>query len=333
MKSQIRIGDISVTKGNKATGFLNVFMKADGSHIRIPLFIINGIKDGPTLCVSAGIHGDEYEPMETVRLVSQNLRPDDLKGVFIGVPIVNIPAFEAGSRLNPIDNMNLNRAFPGRMDGTASERIAYTFLNEVISKSDYYFDIHSGGVPLSMEPLTIYEEAEGELGKKALDLAKAIGLDVLWKFPYTGTATSEAVKKGIPAALLDGLGCEGRFRNRYVELGVKCVNNLMKNLGMIKGKPELPSNGWTIFEGDCLRSRSCGFLRLNVELNEKVKKGDIVAKVLDPFGNEVDRIASPYHGHVLLLRSQPSIRAGDWAVFVGKMTRKVKNQEQNKRGD
>lgn len=151
-----RIRDIAADKGTKQSGYLTVGQTAMGP-VQIPVVIINGALPGPTLCITAGVHASEYPGIDAVLRTIVDLRPTDLSGTLIAVPVVNTPMFRARSAfVSPIDGLNLNRTFPGRPDGTISEVIAHVLLNEVVALADFHIDCHGGDLPEMLWPYAGY---------------------------------------------------------------------------------------------------------------------------------------------------------------------------------
>lgn len=173
MKKTMTIGDIAAEPGTKGLGLVEVAERSDGSKTSIPVMIVNGKNDGPVLCVAAGIHGDEYVGMAAIKEIARTLDPNEVNGAFIGVPVVNVQAFVASSRTNPFDGLNLNRVFPGKKDGFISEMIAYTFMEEIVSKADYYIDLHTGCDHSLNAPMMAVSEASGD--EKTIEFANLSG--------------------------------------------------------------------------------------------------------------------------------------------------------------
>jgi len=316
---EIEIGDLKVKRGEKAQGYLPVAARGDGTSIRLPLLVVNGLHKGPTFVVSGGVHGDEYEGPEAIQHLWRQLDPGQLRGVFLGVPVVNVPAFEVGMRKSPIDHLDMNRIFPGRRDGFISERIAYFFFNEIVLKADCFLDLHAGGNAFAMAPMIIYlETGDDEFRAREIAFAKAAGGDLLWKGRGAWAASHvEAAKKGIPAIAAE-IGQEGRCSQPLVELSERTVLNLMKYLGMVEGPPHLPEK-WTIVEGTYMHSPVGGSFHPRAQLREVVGQGDTVGTITDLFGEVLETVKAPYDGIICSIRTFPSIRPGEWTAFVGKV--------------
>ena len=132
--------------GEANHGYLSVTEMPDGTPMRIPVALVNGANDGPTMYLQAISDGDELNGLSVIRRVLGRLDPKCLDGRVIAVPIVNIHALHAYQAFSPIDNKKMNRCFPGRQDGTSSERIAYRLFQNAVLQSDYVVDLHQGGI-------------------------------------------------------------------------------------------------------------------------------------------------------------------------------------------
>jgi len=313
MKTALQIGGVTAQPGSRASGFLRVANRADGSSINTPLILVNGKSDGPIVSVIAGVHGDEYESMLAASKFGWELNPQELKGAVIDVPIANMPAFDAGSRVSPIDHLNLNRVFPGREDGFITERIAFKITNEVIRGSQCFIDLHGGGNILGIGPLA---EWCGE-GAEGLKLAKAWGLELIWKSePTRGLSTTAALDLGAHASLVE-IGGESRFNHVTVEMFLSGLRNVMKYLGLIEGQPKFLER-YLLGDGDFISCDSGGFYISEKKVHEIVAKGATIGRVYDVFGKEIEVVKAPIDGVILSIRTYPKVSPGDWVVCIGK---------------
>lgn len=319
MADVVRIGDLSVEPGTKKCGTVEVALRPDGSPIYIPLMIVNGAEEGPVLNISSGCHGDEYEGGEAIRRTWRSLAPEGLRGVFLGVPVINVLAFESGTRMSWVDHLNLNRVFPGNPDGFITEKLAHVYLNEVVRKADLVVDLHGGGNIQIMGNQVIYRDTPGEpdVIRKELELAKATGFEYIWKGSggWGGTISIEALKNGIPAVTAEA-GGEGRCLEPIVEDFEKLISNVMKAFNMIEGTPQLPSKP-VVFQGGFIHTRRGGFWKQAVGLRERVKQGQTLGTVTDLFGEVVETITASFDGIVCSKRTFPVVQPGDWTVQIG----------------
>lgn len=152
-QERLTVGEVTSSSGEIKSGYIIVPAGTDGPEIRLPITIVNGSMDGPVLALTAGIHGYEYPPVLALQRLRSQLDPQNIKGTVILVHVVNLPSFlKRTIYYNPYDWKNQNRVFPGKIDGTMTERIAYQITNEVLSKSDAHLDLHCGdGIELELE--------------------------------------------------------------------------------------------------------------------------------------------------------------------------------------
>jgi predicted deacylase len=328
-QKKIVIGTAEALPGKKGEGFIHVADRPDGTPINIPIIILNGASEGPVLCVDGCNHGDECETMEAVLRVVDLIDPSTLQGTLLAVPVVNVPAYEAMQRMNPNLTMSwsdINRIYPGKIEGSITDKIAYQHFNQVVCKAEYLINLHNGANYWLIPPKTFYVQEKGELGEKVLGLARAFGFDILFGSPPFGaTERNAATKRGIAAITPECAGGSDRApenRDHNVGLYVKGILNVMKYLGMIDGSPDLPSKYWMV-EGEshiCFAKHG-GLLifERGIQLKQKVKKGQKLGKVVNLFGEEVESINAEFDGLVVTFRSYPLINPGDFAIGVARI--------------
>lgn len=266
----------------------------EGIATPTPVLIVNGAQPGPVLCLTAAIHGDELNGIEIIRRVMYNLDPKILAGAVIGVPIVNLQGFHRSSRYLT-DRRDLNRFFPGNPSGSSASRIAYSFFEEVIRHCDALVDLHTGSFHRTNMP-----QLRGDLrDPQVVQLTQGFGgTVVLQSEGASGTLRRAAVDAGIPAVTLEA-GESMRLQEQAVEHGVNGLTTLMSKMGMIDrfsfwGDPE-PVYHNSIW----IRADQGGILFSNVELGERVNKGDLLGEVTDPITNIKKGIVAPRKGRVI----------------------------------
>ncbi len=196
--------------------------------------------DGPVVLMVAGNHGDEFEgPSALMRLVN-DLDVNEIKGQVIIIPAFNFPAVKASSRVSPLDNVNLNRAFPGNPMGSITEQIAYFVETELLSKADAAIDLHSGGKASVFAACTLATQTDDkELFTKNLDLAKSFGLPLVWilnGFNDPRSMNSAAVRAGVPMIATE-LGGGGGVDPDITAKTEKCLYSMLRHLGLLDGAP------------------------------------------------------------------------------------------------
>jgi len=320
MSEKVTVGEVTAEPGTKKLGFIKVAEKAS-MPVKLPMFVVNGSSPGPKLWVQGGIHGDEHEGPQAIIRLAREIDPDKLKGVLIAVPVVNTLAFEACQRTSPVDNIDLNRVFPGKADGFISEQIAYNIFNEIKANADFLVDLHSGGSDIIQRTHSLYcEVGNSEKDKMSKEMAEAfaisgqllIGLKGMY---LKGTCSLEASKVGIPS-MVGEAGGEGRVEEDLVLVQYTGLLNLMRHLKMIPGEPihveKFKYAGETYF----VRATRGGYLQPRVGLDEKVTKGSLIARITNLFGEELEAIRSPMDGIVVGVRTLPAVNTGDRVILI-----------------
>jgi len=317
--------DPSVTPpGQKGQIDLEVTHLADGAVVEFPMLVARGREDGKAIVVTGGVHGDEYEGPMTILKLFQSLQPDEMCGTFIGIPVVNQPAFNAGTRTSPLDGQNLARVFPGRAEGTVSEKIAHALLEYVFPRGDLLLDLHSGGVKYEC-PLTCgFYLLEGEIGRVSKEAALAFGADIVWGSVLNqGRTISEAVRyKETPAIYAETTG-GGGVQPSDLEAYMRGTTNVMKYLGILSGTPESrPPEIYhesTDVERDFDKAINCsssGLFESRARCKEHVKEGDLLGVIYDVYGEVTEEIRSDQDGYVMGLRRFSRVLAGELIALV-----------------
>ncbi|THK39235.1 N-alpha-acetyl diaminobutyric acid deacetylase DoeB [Ensifer sp. MPMI2T] len=267
-------------------GFLRLPYSRDDSawgSVMIPITVVkNG--DGPTALLTGGNHGDEYEGPIALFDLARTLEPDEVKGRVIIVPAMNYPAFAAGTRTSPIDKGNMNRNFPGRPDGTVTQKIADYFQRELLPLADIVLDFHSGGKTLDFLPFCaahILPDKEQEA--RAFELVKAFGAPWSMKMleiDAVGMYDTAAEEMG-KVFITTELGGGGTATARSAGIAKRGVRNVLRAAGILKGAVETSKTEWLDMpDGDCFSfAEDGGLIEPLVDLGEKVRKGDVVARI------------------------------------------------------
>ena len=307
------------------TGFknvLNLLIKSkDSIDLSIPILVVKGTKPGKTIAVFGGVHGDEYHGPQGVRDLYNSLNPDELNGAFIGVPHSNIPAFNAGTRISPVDGLNLARIFPGNPNGSLTEKISHYLGVNIIQGSDFFIDLHDSGSYMSMPLLIGYYSGPNQIGRQSKNAAFVFGTDVVWGHPEVseGRSISYAHNLGIPWLYAECPG--GGWLNLYqVEKYISGVKNVMEMLGIISFETNIfTPKHYLIGSGDVDKSIATnrkGYLLPEVDLLQQVTKGQTLGKVISFSGEEIETIKSNATGVVICMRKTPSVKPGDIAFLI-----------------
>jgi N-alpha-acetyl-L-2,4-diaminobutyrate deacetylase len=267
-------------------GFLRLPHSRDDSawgSVMIPIAVIrNG--EGPTALLSGGNHGDEYEGPLALFELARTLDPTHISGAVIIVPAMNYPAFRAGTRTSPIDRGNLNRSFPGRPDGTVTEKIADYFARELLPRADIVLDFHSGGKTLDFVPFC----AAHILPDKAQE-AKAFASVEAFSAPYSvkmleidaaGMYDTAAEAMG-KIFVTTELGGGGTARAETVRIARRGAMNVLRHAGIVEGSVERRPTQWLDMpSGDCFCfAEDDGLIEMMIDLGEPVREGDVLARI------------------------------------------------------
>jgi predicted deacylase len=291
----------------------------------IPVTTIRGAKAGPTLALIAGNHGYEYTPILALQKLRIGIDPTRLSGTVILVHVANMPSFLGRTiYFSPVDGKNLNRVYPGRPDGTVSERIAYALTKEVIEKADYVLDLHCGDGNESLRPY-VYQMVTGnqQLDDSMAQLALAFGLDhiVLDRGRPTDPAKSiycstTATTRGKPALTVES-GFLGTTDPKSIDQITAGVTSVMRYLKMMDGAPLHVSKLVYIDPAEVLTAPATGILYPHVERDASVRKGDLLAHITDFYGKELAQVRAPFDGIVLYIIGTPPITKDQPVAFIG----------------
>jgi len=317
VKKDCVVSTLSAKAGEKVTGVVE--FPVNGKPFSLPVFLINGKNDGPTLVIFGGIHAAEYASAAAALEIGQTLKPEDINGCVIVVPVVNQAGFPVRSiYLNPMDGVNLNRVFPGKADGGPSEQIAAWLTKNVIKQANYFIDLHGGDLIEALVPFALFPETGNpSVDKASLELAQVFGIKYLVRKVGTAGSTFSAVAGGGTPALLVESGGQGIWPRKDVECLVHGVNRVMRQYDMLSGgKPEKIE---TIVLQDFiwLRSEHTGFWYPGINVGEDVQKGQVLGKVTDVWGNTLQTVTATATGRVLFLVSSLAINNDDPLLAIG----------------
>lgn len=279
---------------------------------------IHGHQPGPKLLITAGVHGDEFEPMAAIRRLMKEIDPQHLRGKLTLVPVVNESAFQLGRRAGE-DSKDLARTCPGREDGSLTEQVAFA-LSQLIRSADFYIDLHTGGTTYTVLPLSGYTlHADANVLAVQRRMARVFGLDVVWGTDpnLDGRSLSVARDANVPAIYCEYLG-GGRCDPAGIDAYVCGCRNVMIELGLLDGSPDIPRPPLVVEDHrpgaghmQINHPSPCeGFFEPAVVLGQRVRIGDPIGTVSDVLGQRVERIESRYTGIVIVLQTFPTVSAG-----------------------
>jgi predicted deacylase len=287
----------------------------EGVPVATPVLVVNGALPGPTLCLTAAVHGDELNGIEMVRRVMHDLNPKKMRGAIIGVPIVNVQGFRRGSRYLP-DRRDLNRYFPGNPTGSAAARIAHSFFTKVVDHCDALIDLHTG----SFERANLPQLRADLRDPDVVTLTQGFGsMVILHSSPGVGTLRYAATMAGIPSVTLE-VGGPLQLELNEVKHGVKGIHTLINTLGMVK-KVRLWGNPEPVYyRSSWVRANNGGILLSDVVLGSTVRKGDLLGTITDPMSNARSELVSPYSGRIIGMARNQVVMPGFAAFHIGIQT-------------
>ncbi len=287
----------------------------EGVPVSTPVLVVNGAQPGPTLCLTAAVHGDELNGIEIVRRVMHDIDAHKLAGAVIGVPIVNVQGFRRASRYLP-DRRDLNRYFPGNPNGSAAARIAHSFFTEVVAHCDALVDLHTG----SFERANLPQIRADLRDPDVVTLTQGFGsMVILHSTPATGTLRDAATRAGIPAVTLEA-GGPSQLELNEVKHGVKGIETLVHTLGMIKQRRLWGDPEPVYYKSSWVRANNGGILLADVSLGSTVRKGDLLGTITDPMNNARTELRSPYSGRIIGMARNQVVMPGFAAFHVGIQT-------------
>ena len=321
-----QLGPLHASAGQAVSGYLEVPALNDAGT-RIPVSLVRGVGDGPVLALIAGTHGYEYPGITALQRLRQSIDPQALRGTLILVHIANPPSFYGRTiYTSPADGKNLNRVFPGRADGTLSERIAHAITTEVIVKADFLVDLHAGDGNEALRPY-VYMPVTGDarLDAATRGMALAFGLDHIVidtgriaPPDATKFVDQTALARGIPAMTTE-TGQLGQNDEHSIALAEHGIQNLMRHLGMLEGTVE-PNPGvvWLV-DYQVVTSPVNGVFRATVRDGYAVAEGGVLGELYDAFGARIGDVRAPIAGIVNYVIGTPPAVAGQPLAMVSRL--------------
>jgi predicted deacylase len=312
----MEIGGTSVRAGRRGEIELPVAKLVTGSPLSMPVLVLHGASDGPTIWINGAIHGDELNGTEIIRRVIAEIDPKTLSGTILAVPVVNLPGFVAGSRYLP-DRRDLNRLFPGSARGSLGSRIARIFMTEIVARSSVGIDFHTGSGHRTNVPQIRADLDDPE----TLDLASAFGAPVMMHAATRDGSLRQAGAEAGATVLLYEAGEAWRLDDEAIETGVAGTRNVLRALGMIKaprtkGRAKARKKPITCRGSKWIRARRSGIALVLVKPGDKVAKGQTIGQIHDTFGRRLSQDKATTAGIVVGLNLDPIVNQGDALVHI-----------------
>jgi len=322
------VGTASAAPGEKATGYIDVPAGVDVAT-RIPVAVIRGVKAGPVLALVSGAHGTEYASIIALEKLIPKLDSAQITGTVIIVPLVNNASFEQKvPHVNPVDGKSMNRFYPGKQDGTQTER-ALWFINKlVVEQCDYLIDLHGGDLDEDLRPYSYWSKTGVEkMDAVTLGMVLAFGLDhiiIVTDRPRDPNAAryleSDATTRGKPAITAEA-GYAGTVHPDDLNALMNGCLSVMRYLKMLPGAAIAVEHPVWIGKVDTVASDVGGTFYPLVRKGTYVEQGMKIGQVTDHFSNILTEFHSPAAGVVLYICAVPSMKKGDTIANIGEIVK------------
>ncbi len=309
MADMLTIDTRDIYPGQKCQLTIPVAKLYTNTEISIPVHVQRAVRKGPTVFVSAAIHGDEINGVEIIRrLIDQDLSL--IRGTLIMVPMVNVYGVINQSRYLP-DRRDLNRSFPGSAKGSLAARLADQFMQNIVNHCEYGIDLHTGAIHRSNLP-----QIRADLNDEVThELAKSFGVPVILNSTLRDGSLREAATDNDTRVLLYEAGEALRFDELSIQAGVTGVINVLMKLGLLKKRrSKRKIEPFTANKSEWIRAARSGFVREYVKLGELTEKGQILAEINSPLGELIHQVTSTRSGIVIGKQNIPLVQEGD-AMF------------------
>ena len=323
-RTTFTVGTATAARGQKATGTIEVPAGADPA-LSIPVAVIHGTKPGPVLALVAGAHGTEYTSIIALEKLIDLLNPTEISGTAIIVPLINIQSFEQKvPHVNPVDKKSMNRFYPGRLDGTQTERASYLITKEVVEKCDHLIDLHGGDLDESLRPYSYWTKTGNEKQDQiSREMVLAFGLDhiiISTDRPKDPQASryleNTATTRGKPSITAEA-GYAGTVETDDLNALINGCVNVMRYLKMLPEQPQMIEHPVWIEKVVTLASEQTGIFYPLVKRGTYVQQGMKIGYVTDYVGRVSFEARAPVAGVVLYVCAVPSMTKGATIANIG----------------
>lgn len=318
------VGTATAARGQASTGKIEVPAGID-TATSIPVAVVHGVRPGPVLALVAGAHGTEYASIIALEKLIGLLNPAEISGTVIIVPLVNIQSFERKvPHVNPVDGKSMNRMYPGRMDGTQTDRASYLITKQVVERCDHLIDLHGGDLDESLRPYSYWTKTGNDNQDRiSREMVLAFGLDhiiISTDRPKDPNASryleNTATTRGKPSITVEA-GHAGTVEPEDVSALVNGCLNVMRYLKMLPGTITFIDHPVWIEKIASIASEQTGMFYPLVRKGTYVEQGMKVGYVTDYVGKTTCEVTSPVAGVVLYICAVPSMRKGDTIANIG----------------
>lgn len=312
--------DETIHPGETKTLNLEIARLHTATKLKIPVIVSRARLDGPTVLLSAGLHGDELNGVDIVRQIVHRGMNVPKRGTIICIPVINIFGFINQSREFP-DGRDMNRVFPGSKTGSLAGRFAHYLVNYILPHVDYAIDFHAGGASRFNAPQIRIAPENLELEELATIFHPPF---LLYSAQIAGSFRNACAKKGIKMLLFEG-GKSLDINSDVSEMGVEGTKRFLHSFDMLKDEFSIypPKEDMTIITNSIwVRAKRSGLLHDQVKIGSYVEKGAVLAEVSDPYGKENTTIKAPNAGYVINVNDAPIVYQGDAVFHISKTLKK-----------
>lgn len=311
MKEPFAFAGLTVAPGAREGRVLGLTLA--GVATKLPLFVLNGAHEGPTVVVTAGIHGAEYVGIETAYRLALDTDPAQVHGQLVVAPIASMTAYaQRAIYIAPPDDKNLNRQFPGDPDGSFAQQLAAWLFQNVIRRADVYIDLHGGDMNEALVPFSIIRRTgDADLDARALALAEAFGIPHIVTSVVGGSTYAAAAEAGIPAVLAE-VGGQGLWDHEQVGYFLAGLQRALAHVGLLRvvDKGAAPATR-QLSQFVWLRSSHDGLFYPTVSVGDEVQAGQRLGHVADFLGGVAEEVIAPASGTILFLVTTLAMNDGD----------------------
>ena len=318
------VGTATAPRGAKAYGAIEVPAGVDGA-LTIPVVVANGAKPGPVLALVSGLHGTEYASIIALERVIARIDPTTLSGTVIIVPLVNVPSFEQKvPHVNPTDRKSMNRFYPGKIDGTQTERASFLITKEIVDRCDHLIDLHGGDLDESLRPYSYWPlTGNAAQDRVSREMALAFGVDHIIisadrpKDPAASRYLDNTANTRGKASIAVEAGYAGTTETEDVELLANGCFNVMRYFHMIPGNPTFVQNPVWLENVASVTSSANGIFYPSVRRGTFVQQGMKIGSLTDYLDRPLADFTAPVSGVVTYIRAVPSMTKGETVASIG----------------
>ena len=318
--ADVTFGTAIAKPGQRATGYLY-------AGVDLPVIVVNGAKPGPVMSLISGAHGTEYASIIAMQKLARTLDPAALSGTVVVLPLLNQASFALMvPHLNPVDGKSMNRLYPGKADGTQTERISWTVTKEVLERSDYVMDFHGGDLDENLRRYSYWADTGNQrMDSVSRGMVLAFGLDHIIiqrnRTPAANgavTVSRQAQNLGKPTIVVEA-GHAGTVADEDVNILVEGSLRVMRHLHMLSGDAAPVEHPIWIGSPTVVAADRDGFFHPLVTPEAFVQKGMRIGYATDVFGERIADFAAPLSGVVIYIRAVPSLKKGDSVAYIGEV--------------